>query len=357
MRLSVLAAIGGCLILMAGSLQAQDCPEGKICAYVRQDVAPSGDTYQTISAALAAVSKGYNHIIVYPGIYTDNVVISGPLVLESVDGPLLTCLDGSSGTDTVTVAEGAQGVRIVGFNITGGSRGVLVETSSTVAIHNCIIDSNSAAGIEFSWTYGKPVTSLTARNNVIMNTTQGPGILMDIALENQCCPSWAWHTQYGTFQGNIIWKNAGTGISIVCRARAIGNTAPLSRERLTFSHNLLIENALGPYNTPISEQSGTGVHYTPGAGNLYQAALNFREVLNTCALDVRLGNNSSARDKGPASYPDPDGTRNDMGAFGGPYAARFFESVNDGPIVRDIIAPKSVRKGETITIEATGVSR
>jgi fibronectin type 3 domain-containing protein len=62
------------------------------------------------------------------------------------------------------------------------------------------------------------------------------------------------------------------------------------------------------YNSPRA-----GVYTTPGVGEIGLNPL-FR---NTAALDFRLQNSSPAIDKGdPATqYNDPDGTRNDMGAF------------------------------------------
>jgi hypothetical protein len=79
--------------------------------------------------------------------------------------------------------------------------------------------------------------------------------------------------------------------------------------------------------------------------------------------DVRLRVSSPASqciNAGPvtASFNDPDGSRNDLGAFGGPYAATFFESPLDGPMVRQVtVNPSPVIQGETFTIRAIGAVR
>ena len=56
-----------------------------------------------------------------------------------------------------------------------------------------------------------------------------------------------------------------------------------------------------------------------------------------------------------AAYNDPDGTRNDMGAYAGPDAVAFWPYIENGPVVTELsINPGSVPKGSTITITAEG---
>lgn len=56
-----------------------------------------------------------------------------------------------------------------------------------------------------------------------------------------------------------------------------------------------------------------------------------------------------------ASESDPDGTRNNLGAWGGPGAAGFWPSADGAPIITDLsITPGSVPRGGKITIRATG---
>jgi len=54
-------------------------------------------------------------------------------------------------------------------------------------------------------------------------------------------------------------------------------------------------------------------------------------------------------------YNDPDGTRNDMGAYSGPFSAAFWPYIPNGPVVTEIsLTPASVPRGGTITINAKG---
>jgi hypothetical protein len=55
---------------------------------------------------------------------------------------------------------------------------------------------------------------------------------------------------------------------------------------------------------------------------------------------------------------DPDGTTNDVGAYGGPGAATFFDHPTDGPMVRELtVTPGSVPQGTPLTIRAVGSVR
>ena len=76
--------------------------------------------------------------------------------------------------------------------------------------------------------------------------------------------------------------------------------------------------------------------------------------------NYHLASDSPCRNRGTVSAVtnDPDGTRNDMGAYGGPGSADFFPDPDGGPIVTDLtVSPASVPQGGTITIQATGEAR
>jgi hypothetical protein len=57
-------------------------------------------------------------------------------------------------------------------------------------------------------------------------------------------------------------------------------------------------------------------------------------------------------------YNDPDGTRSDMGVYGGPGAANWWPYPAGGPIVTELsVTPPSVPVGGTLTLNATGEVR
>ena len=79
-----------------------------------------------------------------------------------------------------------------------------------------------------------------------------------------------------------------------------------------------------------------------------------------CNQDYRLLPTSVCRNAGQPGlgWLNPDGTRNDIGAYGGPGAATFYTNPNDGPIIRNVTIDQGmVPKGSTFTIRATGAVR
>lgn len=73
--------------------------------------------------------------------------------------------------------------------------------------------------------------------------------------------------------------------------------------------------------------------------------------------DYRLSADSPCRNSGSTGVADrnPDGSRNDMGAYGGPGSAAFYYGYGNEPLVTDLlITPASVPFGATFTIQATG---
>ena len=76
--------------------------------------------------------------------------------------------------------------------------------------------------------------------------------------------------------------------------------------------------------------------------------------------DFHLASMSSCIDAGKvgAAYQDPDGTRNDMGVYGGSGAANWWPYPAGGPVVIDLsVTPPSVPAGGTLTLQATGSIR
>lgn len=79
--------------------------------------------------------------------------------------------------------------------------------------------------------------------------------------------------------------------------------------------------------------------------------------LNAAGFDFRLRNDSTSRNQGHPSPADadPDGTRNDLGAYGGPGAAGFFPSSQLGPTVPFMdLDDEAITAGAPLRLRATG---
>lgn len=97
--------------------------------------------------------------------------------------------------------------------------------------------------------------------------------------------------------------------------------------------------------------------------NYYSCTAGTGDIsLNPYFIDQAAGNyalqsTSPSIDKGIPGEPynDPDGTRNDMGAYSGPNAAAFWPYIPRGPVVTEVdLTPASIPRGGTLTIRANG---
>ncbi|OEU84694.1 MAG: hypothetical protein BA865_10850 [Desulfobacterales bacterium S5133MH4] len=139
---------------------------------------------------------------------------------------------------------------------------------------------------------------------------------------------------------NIITSNHQYGIQYY-------NQRDGRLEDNNFSNNNIYDNSVG--NTSAVTVSST-------AGNLFIDPL----FVNPDTADFHLQSASLCIDAGMVSstYNDPDRTRNDMGVYGGPGAARFWPEPAGGPVVTELsVTPPSVPVGGTLTLKATGKIR
>lgn len=327
---------------------AQECPTGSFCATVRQDVAPGGNVYRTIQAA---VNSGNNLIFIYPGVYPENLTVASGVTLKAIDGPLFTCLQASPGSPAVDVSQGTRGVKLIGLSILGGSRGVNVQNTADVTVSNCIIDGAGSAGVYSFWDEeGNPLTSLTLVNSVVRNTQNGSGLVMADTTTLR-------DIGYNAFghdlvvRNNIITNNSSYGIyaETPCCGFRYQNV-----DKVLISNNYILGNLTGQLGPGINVANGFVASDTISTG-----PTGFLGTAIGCGFDARLAANSQLIDRGvtDVSFRDPDGTRNDIGPYGGPDSAGFFVSPTDGPVVREILVPAVVQRGDTVTIQATGAVR
>jgi len=317
-------------ILVFTVLLFANVAHGQASVTVKKD---GSGNFTTITAALASVAQ---EIVVHAGEYVENLTIDRPVTLRAYEGPLLTTINGASdaGKPVIRVTNNIQQVRVTGFRIANGLQGVVLDSASIVTVTNSIVENNTNEGVRVN--AGGNNTSLSAYNNVIANNGAA-GIFLIYSFPN---------LPFANIQGNIIMENRGYGLQA-------DNTT--GKERIFVAHNNLYLNIPSNFS---SQFGGSGI--VLGAGMLYDVDPRF---VGTGTNDVRLRVSSPASqciNAGPitASFNDPDGSRNDMGAFGGPHAATFFESPLDGPIVRQVtVNPSPVIQGETFTVRAVGAVR
>ena len=270
-----------------------------------------GSDYTTIQSGINAAYAG-DTVKVGPGVYKENLVIDKDVKLSG-SGPVWSTIEAS--LDGITVNANLI-VEISAFTITAGDNGIEIAGDDIICtIKNCVIVSCGGHGIVC---ISKRSPNISIFNNSIISNAK-TGVVIDERYE----PGRA------IAQGNIIFSNGLNGISLS-----------------TSTENVAYNNV---YNNVENDYYGCSA----GIGDL---SLNPR-FIDENSGNFALRSDSPCIDAGRpgASHNDPDGTRNDMGAFAGPDAAAFWPYIAGGPTVSAIsVTPASVPQGGTITIEATG---
>jgi len=274
----------------------------------------NGDFF-AIQDALDSSDHLVNTIKVLPGIYEENIKIDRRISLIG-SGPNMTYIRAISQIESAIKTNGTDPIFIQGFKISG-TKGIQIESHSTTTIKNCII-LNCGDGIRMNInrdTYCVVVIT----NNTIYNNTNG------LYLPNPY--------PYSTIHifGNIIAFNKENGIYTD------------NINKLSINYNDVYAN--------LNDYKGC----QKGTGDISKDA----KFMDVETGNFILMNDSPCINSGIfGDYFDPDGTRNDMGAYAGPDSASFWPYVTGGPIVTDIVLiPSSVPQGESITVTAKGQVR
>jgi len=309
------------------------------------DVPDLPEVFTVETSIQAAINQAPERILVFPATYNESITIGEGVEITAYAGPQLTVIDatGLSTAPVVTVESTATNVVFTGFGITGGATGIHVLDGAQAAIRNCVVYNNAGVGILAQWDVTLNRTDIVVQNcTVALNSDDG----IQLRGDGRCCGG------AGAFESrilnNIVVDNAGFGISFTDPGG--GSLGSINEpELMTIEFNNLSGNDSGLYDTTLTN---SGI---PGPGEI-SATPRFINSGSGPGFDARLQADSPSIDAGREGrlYIDPDGSRNDQGAHGGPHAENFFEDPQDGPIVRDVsVTPGSVVAGQPITIEAT----
>jgi hypothetical protein len=325
--------------------------------------------YPTIQSAIDA-AKSNDSILVSPGRYIENINFKGKSIkVRSTEGISNTVIDGDGKGSTVTFNSGESETTILdGFTIINGSKsGILCDSSSSPTLKNLRITSNQSS-------YGGGIGCLNNSSPFIYNVTlignngfYGGGIY--------CFNNSSPHLRNVRITGNFA--NDGGGITcssssdpllenvlIVLNSAAYGGgVCILFSSRPVFINVTIANNSsslslggiycnvsLDPilinsivWNNPLSavyfetinSPNSITVSYSDieggrsgikdnnhGIVNWLDGNINSNPLfINPEGGDFRLQSGSPCIDKGDSSavYNDFDGSRNDMGAYGGPY--------------------------------------
>lgn len=277
-----------------------------------------GAMYQRITNAVNEVPPGTT-ILVHPGTYEEFVTISG-VKLQALRGPEVTVIKSPDGHGTGVTITGNQQVELIGFRVQGFVTGIYVNASETIKIANCITDSNAENG--FSVSTSVPLNT-RIMNNIAANNG-GNGFYVS-----------RYKVTYTAINNNISFQNGQYGY-------CDNGTSPYYDPTVFGSNNSAFGNTSGATNRgPMS------IGANPITSDPLLNVNNFYRFINMNSPCVNAGHPGD-------TFKDPDGTLNDMGAFGGPYAANWWRDPFGGPTIELVtIDPPQVQPGGTVTIRAT----
>lgn len=288
-----------------------------------------GGDYLTIGEGIAAANPG-DVVLVMPGVYVEGITLDITITLQSQGGAEVTSI--INGTNIITVLSGSSLSEIIGFTITGSNDNGIYSPNNgggTCRVFNCIITTNLDDGILFE------NHSVYIYNSIFAYNGQS-GIHL------------RWNNADGTLRNNIIHSNSSHGIYID------DNADPNVYSNIIYDNDnrgiYVQDGTTGDitYNNSFENQTNYNYYgFNIGPTNISEDP-EFMDFPN----DLHLQSISPCIDTGMigSQYNDPNGTRNDMGIFGGPNCWG-----GGGPGITEIeLTPTSVPQGGTINIEASG---
>jgi len=214
---------------------------------------------------------------------------------------------------------------------------IKIETPG-VMITGFTISSSNGSGIQLSINKYEGVGNLTVKNCIIINC-QGSGVYIQSGTDNLIINNSILYNAHGISGSNAVVKS-----NIIAFSRKNGING-ITKSYLSYNNvfkNFRENESFDNYELSVGEISEDPLFIDMNSGNY--------------ALQL----SSPCKDAGVIGLPyiDPDGTRNDIGAYGGPGSINFWPYIAGGPVVSEIfLNPRSVPKGSIINIKIKGMVR
>jgi hypothetical protein len=351
--------------------------------------------FATIADAVKRADEG-DVIFISEGFYAETISIEKNISLIGEGADLVLLSYAQSGNAINISAEVDTAAVIEGLTITAkGGAGIAIAQGGSATIRNCLITRCAQQAIAMNNSQSIIRLNILSENGVgaiYSYQDQGTLITNNIIVENiggLGDPWGATGTVYyqegvsGIFANNLVKGNTGVSGGLFCwgASPTIKNNVFVENSNSGIHLHGLQSSVAAPLitsnilaNNGTYGISGARANYTPVItyNNTYDNASADYEALSSDVGDIdedpefvnpgkddyHLQETSPCIDTGltGAANVDPDGSRNDMGMYGGPLASLWIEPYN-GPVVTGVeVNPASVQQGGTITIRATGTT-
>jgi hypothetical protein len=288
-------------------------------APARADIIHVPGQYPTIQRGIDAAVAG-DIVMVAPGAYVEEIDLKAGVVVQGAGEGLSTIDGGGDAGDVVTAVGNAitPDTKLKGFTLTGalngggmpGGGGVFCNSGARPEITNCRITGNDCGVALWNGSVAYIANNIIT-DNLYDGVSTGSGATVVNNTIHNCRVGFYDYSGYGpVFMNNIV-----TGSSLYGIYGPSGGTPPA----LTYND---------VWNNATNYQQAT-----PGVGSDSVDPV----YADSAGRDFHLQTGSPCIDAGnPApQYNDPDGTRNDMGAYGGPGA------VSDLPAITSLVPARN----------------
>jgi parallel beta-helix repeat protein len=245
------------------------------------------------------ISETGDKILIRPGVYNEKIIIDKVIKIFGIDPRECQIIYSGEG-DAVTFTNTSENAQIFRLSITSlGGSGIICRSGSSPVVKNNIISGNTG-------------------NGIIVNSNAFPVVINNTIIENRDAGIFYNSDYMDYLDGTLVSGNVINNIIILNDSGIIWYWPSSSPYWRRFPPEFSYNNVWGNTQRDYLNSNSSSITYSPSKGSISEDP----EFVDMTGGDFRFKPSSLSIDAGwdGPTYADPDGTRNDMGAYGGPDA-------------------------------------